>query len=146
MTKIYTDYFLDEEDFDKNHFRYKKLSIPDGVEAKPLAVPPVLKQDKLSGNDVWYTIESIESKVQLLPGKATKTWGYNAPLYPGEEKEIEFAVDQPAALTWLHAHPCPSTAAQVWMGLAMGVVVTLLQMTKKQSCQFQRTMVLMSSQ
>lgn len=171
MTKIYTDYFLDEEDFDKNHFHYKKLSIPDGVEAKPLAVPPVLKPDKVSGNDVWYTIESIESKVQLLPGKATKTWGYNAPIlgktmvlkrgqhvhvklknslpelttyhwhgmevpgpitdgschapvYPGEEKEIEFTVNQPAALTWLHAHPCPSTAAQVWMGLAMGVVVT----------------------
>ena len=80
MTKIYTDYFLDEEDFDKNHFHYKKLSIPDGVEAKPLAVPPVLKPDKVSGNDVWYTIESIESKVQLLPGKATKTWGYNAPI------------------------------------------------------------------
>ena len=80
MAKIYTDYFLDEEDFDKNHFHYKKLSVPDGVEAKPLAVPPVLKPDKVSGNDVWYTIESIESKVQLLPGKATKTWGYNAPL------------------------------------------------------------------
>lgn len=73
MSKVYTDYFLDEEDFDKNHFRYKKLSIPDGVEPKPLAVP---KPDKVSGNDVWYTIESIESKVQLLPGKATKTWGY----------------------------------------------------------------------
>ena len=41
MAKIYTDYFLDEEDFDKNHFRYKKLSIPDGVEAKPLAVPRI---------------------------------------------------------------------------------------------------------
>ena len=51
MAKIYTDYFLDEEDFDKNHFRYKKLSIPDGVEAKPLAVPPVLKPDKVSGNE-----------------------------------------------------------------------------------------------
>src|SRR5699024_4634387 len=116
-------------------------------------------------SDVWFTLESIESESQILPGAKTKTWGYNAPLlgktmvlkrgqrvhvtlknslpelttyhwhgmevpgpitdggchapvYPGEEKQIEFTVNQPAALTWLHAHPCPSTAAQVWMGLA----------------------------
>lgn len=169
--KVYTDYFYDEADFDKNHFRYKNLHIPDGIKAQPLAVPPVLKPDKEEGNDVWFTIESMEGETPFLPGSKTKTWGYNAPflgqtmvlktgqhvhvtlknslkelttyhwhgmevpgpyidgschapVYPGEEKEIEFTVEQPAALTWLHAHPCPSTAAQVWMGLAMGVVIT----------------------
>ena len=169
--KIYTNYFIEDEDFDKNHFHYKKLSIPQGVEAQPLAVPPVLVPDNETDTDVWFTLESIESESQILPGAKTKTWGYNAPLlgktmvlkrgqrvhvtlknslpelttyhwhgmevpgpitdggchapvYPGEEKQIEFTVNQPAALTWLHAHPCPSTAAQVWMGLAMGVVVT----------------------
>lgn len=50
--KVYTDYFYDEADFDKNHFRYKNLHIPDGIEAQPLAVPPVLKPDKEEGNDV----------------------------------------------------------------------------------------------
>ncbi len=169
--KIYTDYFYHEVDFDKNHFRYQELHIPAGVAPAPLAVPPVLKPDKVDGNDVWFTIESQAGESQILPGHKTKTWGYNAPLlgqtlvlktgqhvhvalknslpelttyhwhgmevpgpitdgachapvYPGETKNIEFTVNQPAALTWLHAHPCPSTAAQVWMGLAMGVVVT----------------------
>ena len=54
-----------------------------------------------------------------VPGPITDG-GCHAPVYPGEEKQIEFTVNQPAALTWLHAHPCPSTAAQVWMGLANG--------------------------
>lgn len=168
---VYPDYFYAEKDFDKSHMGYKPLTIPAGVEAQPLAVPPLLAPDKVDGNDIYYTIEAQEGESQILPGKKTKTWGYNAPLlgqtmvvktgqhvhvhlknslpvlttfhwhgmevpgpiadgachspvYPGEEKDIEFTVEQPAALTWLHAHPCPSTAMQVWMGLAMGVVVT----------------------
>ncbi|MFD1464586.1 multicopper oxidase family protein [Lapidilactobacillus mulanensis] len=44
--------------------------------------------------------------------------GCHAPVYPGETKQIDFTLDQPAATTWLHAHPCPSTAEQVWHGLA----------------------------
>lgn len=52
----------------------------------------------------WHGIE--------VPGPITDG-GCHAPVYPGEEKQIEFTVNQPAALTWLHAHPCPSTAAQV---------------------------------
>ncbi|MDO4912595.1 MAG: multicopper oxidase domain-containing protein [Lactobacillus sp.] len=169
--EIIKKYFYKDEDFDKNHFRYKELHIPQGVEAQPLAVPPVLEPDKQEGNEVWFTIEAQEGDTQILPGKKTHTWGYNAPMlgktmvvktgqkvhvklknslpelttfhwhgmntpgieadgachapvYPGETKEISFTVEQPAALTWLHAHPCPSTASQVWMGLAMGVVVT----------------------
>lgn len=50
--------------------------------------------------------------------------GCHAPVYPGEAKHIDFTLDQPAATTWLHAHPCPSTAEQVWHGLATMVLVT----------------------
>ncbi|MFD1485589.1 multicopper oxidase family protein [Lacticaseibacillus baoqingensis] len=49
--------------------------------------------------------------------------GCHAPVYPGESKHIDFTLDQPAATTWLHAHPCPSTAEQVWHGLAAMVIV-----------------------
>ncbi|WP_179393783.1 multicopper oxidase family protein [Lacticaseibacillus absianus] len=49
--------------------------------------------------------------------------GCHAPVYPGESKQIDFTLDQPAATTWLHAHPCPSTAEQVWHGLATMVIV-----------------------
>ncbi|GGV17366.1 multicopper oxidase family protein [Lactobacillus acetotolerans] len=169
--KVYTDYFYNSEDFDKNHAGYKKLHMPEDVKPAPLIVPPVLKPDKQEGNDIWFTIDAQEGEFQFLPGKKTHTWGYNfpvlgktivlktgqhvhvtlknslpeltsfhwhgmevpgpvvdggchAPIYPGTEKKIEFTVKQPAALTWLHAHPCPSTAMQVWLGLAMGVVVT----------------------
>lgn len=152
--KIYRDYFEDKEDFDKNHFDYKNLKIPEGVEAQPLTVPPVLKPDKETATDVWFTLESIVGESQILPGEKTKTWGYNAPLLgktmvvekgkrvhvtlknslpelttyhwhgievpgpitdggchapvdPGEEKQIEFTVNQPAALTCcmlIHVH------------------------------------------
>ena len=49
--------------------------------------------------------------------------GCHAPVYPGEESKIDFTLHQPAATTWLHAHPCPSTAEQVWHGLATMVLV-----------------------
>ncbi|WP_034529827.1 multicopper oxidase family protein [Secundilactobacillus oryzae] len=49
--------------------------------------------------------------------------GCHAPVYPGETKHIDFTVNQPAATLWLHAHPCPSTAEQVWHGLAVPVIV-----------------------
>ena len=78
--KIYRDYFEDKEDFDKNHFDYKNLKIPEGIEAQPLTVPPVLKPDKETATDVWFTLESIVGESQILPGEKTKTWGYNAPL------------------------------------------------------------------
>ncbi|KLD60674.1 hypothetical protein WP50_08530, partial [Lactiplantibacillus plantarum] len=40
-----------------------------------------------------------------------------------ETNHIDFKVHQPAATTWLHAHPCPSTATQVWKGLATMVII-----------------------
>lgn len=49
--------------------------------------------------------------------------GCHAPVYPGETKEIEFTLHQPASTDWLHAHPCPATAQQVYNGLAAMVIV-----------------------
>ena len=49
--------------------------------------------------------------------------GPHAPVYPKEIQEIEFTVDQPASTAWLHPHPCPNTAEQVWKGLAALVII-----------------------
>ncbi|GEP20084.1 multicopper oxidase family protein [Pediococcus argentinicus] len=50
--------------------------------------------------------------------------GPHAPVYPHGERKITFTVDQPSATIWLHPHPCPETARQVWNGLATPVVIT----------------------
>ncbi|MEE6711899.1 multicopper oxidase domain-containing protein [Pediococcus acidilactici] len=50
--------------------------------------------------------------------------GPHAPVYPHGERKITFTVDQPAANIWLHPHPCPETARQVWNGLAAPVIIT----------------------
>lgn len=170
MEKVYTDYFFDEPAYDYHDGGYvplERAAAPD----KPLAVPPLLKPDRIDGDDIYYTVTAQAGETQLLPGAKTKTWGYNgsllsptiqfengkhyhvtlrnelpelttfhwhglnvsgpyvdggchAPVYPGEEKQIDFTLNQPAAMCWLHAHPCPSTAEQVWHGLAGIVYVT----------------------
>ncbi|EHE90339.1 hypothetical protein LDBUL1519_00559 [Lactobacillus delbrueckii subsp. bulgaricus CNCM I-1519] len=55
---VYPDYFYAEKDFDTSHMGYKPLTIPAGVEAQPLAVPPLLAPDKVDANDIYYTIEA----------------------------------------------------------------------------------------
>ena len=167
---VTTDYFFDEKAFDKQDGAYIPLRVADAPE-KPLNVPPLLKPDKETKDDVYYTVTAQAGETQILPGAKTKTWGYNnsilgktivypagkhihvtlqnhlpelttfhwhgllvtgpyvdggchAPVYPGEAKQIDFTLNQPAATTWLHAHPCPSTAEQVWHGLATMVLVT----------------------
>ncbi|WP_439424716.1 multicopper oxidase family protein [Oenococcus alcoholitolerans] len=167
--KIYKDYFFDEKAFNTHDGGYVPLE-RSNKEEKPLAIPPLLKADKVNGNDIYYTVEAQEGESQFLDGHKTKTWGYNAPflgqtivfekgqhvhinlknslpelttfhwhglnvpgpitdggchapVYPGEVKKIDFTVDQPAATLWLHAHPCPSTAEQVWKGLAAFVLI-----------------------
>ena len=166
---VYDDYFFDEPAYNTHDGGYVPLEVADAPESQ-LAIPPLLKPDKETDTDAWYTLEAQKGETQILPGAKTKTWGYNAPLlgttlafevgkhihvtlknsldelttfhwhglsvsgpyvdggchapvYPGESKEIDFTLDQPAATTWLHAHPCPSTAEQVWHGLAAMVLV-----------------------
>lgn len=170
MTKVYQDYFFDEPAFNTHDGGYIPLEQPH-TPAVPLAIPPLLKPDKETATDIYYTVTAQEGETQILPGAKTKTWGYgtsllgktpvfpvgkhihvklqnhlkelttfhwhglgvsgpvvdggcHAPVYPGETKDIDFTLHQPAATTWLHAHPCPSTAEQVWHGLAAMVIVT----------------------
>lgn len=163
-------YFYDENAYDYHDAGYVNLEKAPG-EDHPLAVPPVLKPDKVEDNDIYYTITAQAGETQILPGDKTKTWGYNgsllgpaipfetgktyhvtlknelpevttfhwhglnivgpyedggphAPVMPHGERKITFTVDQPAANIWLHPHPCPNTARQVWNGLAAPVIIS----------------------
>lgn len=49
--------------------------------------------------------------------------GPHASIAPNAKSSIEFKVDQPASTAWLHPHPCPTTAEQVWKGLAAMVLI-----------------------
>ncbi|AVK64331.1 copper oxidase [Lactobacillus sp. CBA3606] len=167
--KVYTDYFFDEPAYNTHDGGYIPLVTPQ-LAPQPLAIPPLLQPDKQTATDDYYTVKAETSETQFLPGKKTKTWGYNAgflgqtivfhngkqthidlknalpelttfhwhglnvpgpitdggchaPVYPGKTNHIDFKVMQPAATTWLHAHPCPSTATQVWKGLAAMVII-----------------------
>lgn len=167
--EVIDHYFYSEPAYDYHDGGYVPLEVPN-VPEKPLAIPGLLKPDKETATDMYYTIVAQTGEVQLLPGKKTKTWGYNgpllgktvvfkrgktihlhlvnklpevttfhwhgmaipgpipdggchAPVYPGQSRDVSFKVDQPAAFVWLHAHPCPSTAEQVWHGLAAGAIV-----------------------
>lgn len=167
--KIYNDYFFDEAAFNTHDGAYIPLKEPD-VKQSPLAIPELLKPDKETDTDMWYTVEAQTGEMQLMPGKKTKTWGYNtsllgktivfkdgkhihiqlknslpelttfhwhglnvtgpiidggchAPVYPGETSDIDFELHQEASTLWLHAHPCPETAVQVYHGLAAMVLV-----------------------
>ncbi|MBO6411074.1 copper oxidase, partial [Enterococcus faecalis] len=52
--KNYTDYFFDEPAFDLHDGGYVPLEVSDAPE-KPLNVPPLLKPDKETATDVYYT-------------------------------------------------------------------------------------------
>jgi len=167
--QVYTDYFFDEPAFNTHDGGYVALETPT-TQQTPLAIPALAVPDSETVHEVSYTITAQESSAQLLPGKRTKTWGYNAdilgrtiilqdgqdvhitlknqlpelttfhwhglnvsgpiidggchaPVYPGKSSKIDFTLHQQAATTWLHPHPCPSTAEQVWHGLAAAVIV-----------------------
>ncbi len=167
--KIYTDYFFNKHIFDLKGGGYIPLENSDAPQS-PLRVPEILQPDKETPHEIFYTVKAQTGEAQILPGKKTKTWGYNsnflgktivfkrgktihahlvnnlpevtsfhwhgldipgpiedggchAIIYPGKSKDISFKVDQPASMCWLHAHPCPETAAQVWRGLVAPVII-----------------------
>ena len=170
MNKVpYDSYFYDETAFNTQDRAYHPLQVADAPKM-PLRIPPLLQPDKVAGNDVYYTVVAQTGETQLLPGKKTKTWGFNAsilgktivyekgkiyhmhlvnhlpevttfhwhgleipgpiedggchaPVYPGQSRDIVFKIIQSAATTWLHAHPCPETAYQVWQGLATVAII-----------------------
>ncbi|KRL04519.1 multicopper oxidase family protein [Liquorilactobacillus oeni] len=167
--KVYTDYFFDEPAYNVHDGGYVPLKKAAAAPSQ-LRIPPLLKPDKETRSDTYYTVTAQAGETQFLPGEKTKTWGFglpflgktiifekgksvhinlqnklselttfhwhglnvsgpivdggcHAPVYPAETNKIAFKVDQPAATLWLHAHPCPSTAEQVWKGLAAMVIV-----------------------
>lgn len=123
---------------DKNHFGYKQLSIPEGVEAQPLAVPPVLKPDKETDTDVWFTLESKEGESQILPGEKTKTWCYNAPLL-GKKMVVEKGKRVHVTLK----NSLPEITTYHWHGMEVpgpitdGVVMLQFILVKKSKSNFQ---------
>lgn len=80
-------------------------------------------------------IHYIITLINDLPEATTWHWhGLNIPgpiedggpfaaVLPGQATTIDFTLNQPAATAWLHPHPCPNTARQVWQGLAALVLI-----------------------
>ena len=77
--KVINNYFYDEAAYDYHDGGYVPLEEPQ-TEQQPLNIPDLLKPDKETSTDMYYTIVAQTGEVQLLPGKKTKTWGYNGPL------------------------------------------------------------------
>lgn len=77
--KVINDYFYDEAAYDYHDGGYVPLEEPQTPQ-QPLNIPGLLKPDKETATDMYYTIVAQTGEVQLLPGKKTKTWGYNGPL------------------------------------------------------------------
>ncbi|MDN5951811.1 MAG: multicopper oxidase domain-containing protein, partial [Loigolactobacillus coryniformis] len=74
--KVYTDYFFDEPAFNTHDGGYVPLEEAK-VPQQPLNVPPLLKPDKETATDTYYTVVAQTGETQFLPGAKTKTWGYN---------------------------------------------------------------------
>lgn len=77
--KVYTDYFFYEPAFNTHDGGYIPLEEPN-VEQQKLKVPELLTPDKETDTDMYYTVTSQAGEAQIMPGKATKTWGYNQAL------------------------------------------------------------------
>ncbi len=80
MTKsLNTDYFFDEAAYNTHDGGYVPLAEPKAPQ-QALRIPPLLKPYKETATDTYYTVEAQAGETQLLPGKKTKTWGYNTSL------------------------------------------------------------------
>lgn len=66
--KTYTDYFFDEPAFDLHDGGYVPLEVSDAPE-KPLNVPPLLKPDKETATDVYYTVTAEAGKHNCCQGR-----------------------------------------------------------------------------
>ncbi len=72
--KVYTDYFFDEPAYNTHDGGFIPLEEPKAPQ-QPLKIPELLKPDKETDTDMYYTVIAQTGEVQLLPGKKTKTWG-----------------------------------------------------------------------
>ena len=102
-------YFFDEPAFDLHDGGYVPLIVNNAPEM-PLNIPPILKADRESKNDIYYTVTAKSGKSQILPGEKTQTWGYNANFlgktiifHRGQKNHITLKNDLPE-LTTFHWH------------------------------------------
>ena len=72
--EVINNYFYDEAAYDYHDAGYVPLEEPQ-TKQRPLNIPDLLKPDKETATDMYYTIVAQTGEVQLLPGKKTKTWG-----------------------------------------------------------------------
>ncbi|CAM2867771.1 multicopper oxidase family protein [Fructilactobacillus fructivorans] len=107
--KVYNDYFYDEPAFNTHDGGYIPLEVPDVPEHK-LNIPGILKPDKETDTDMWYTVDAQPGETQILPGEKTKTWGYNSSilgktiiLKEGKHMHVTLKNDLPV-LTTFHWH------------------------------------------
>src|SRR5690625_7923036 len=49
------------------------ISLQDSTGENELIIPPILKSDKLEGNDIYYTIEAQKGKTELFKDIQTET-------------------------------------------------------------------------
>ncbi len=77
--KVYTDYFFDEPAYNTHDGGFVPLEEPKTPQ-QPLKIPELLKPDKETDTDMYYTVIAQTGEAQLMPGKKTKTWGYNTDL------------------------------------------------------------------
>src|SRR5690625_1245633 len=54
------------------------ISLQDSTGENELIIPPILKSDKLEGNDIYYTIEAQKGQTEIFEGFQTETLGYNS--------------------------------------------------------------------
>src|SRR5690625_46665 len=54
------------------------ISLQDSTGENELIIPPILKSDKLEGNDIYYTIEAQKGQTEIFEGIQTETLGYNS--------------------------------------------------------------------
>lgn len=77
--QVYNDYFFYEPAFNTHDGGYVPLEVSD-VAPQKLRVPELLKPDRETNTDMYYTVIEQAGETSILPGKPTKTWGYNQSL------------------------------------------------------------------
>lgn len=116
--KVYTDYFFDEPAYNTHDGGFIPLEEPKAPQ-QPLKIPELLKPDKETDTDMYYTVIAQTGEVQLLPGKKTKTWGYNTDLLG---KTILFKKDKMIHITL--KNELPELTTFHWHGLNVSGPIT----------------------
>ncbi|MEH6940940.1 multicopper oxidase family protein [Bacillus sp. JJ722] len=70
---------MNQADGDMDHANEQnEFPLNNSTGENELKVPPILKPDKVEGNNVYYTIETKKGKTEIFKGYETSTLGYNS--------------------------------------------------------------------